>query len=80
MKRKRLTRNSPHSQTPMTPDELRAKLGMTPGQLLTNTNGQLADILEVRGQTVILGIIDTGKTVEVPLCFVVKEKPNLSTN
>ncbi len=55
---------------------LRKHLGMDEGQLLTNSNGEMADIISVvDGKTVILGIVSTGQQLEVPLENFYKEDP-----
>lgn len=58
--------------------ELREKLGLKEGQLLTNTAGELADILAVNGDTVTLGVLSLTKPIEVPLDHLLRSAPKKS--
>jgi hypothetical protein len=46
-------------------NELKKKIGLKKGQLLTCGSGILADLLDVRNNVAYLGILATGKVVEV---------------
>jgi len=52
--------------------ELRSKLGLKRGQLLTNSDGQLADLLDVKGDKAILGILSQRNPIEVPIKNLIK--------
>lgn len=61
---------------PKTVEELRQWLELSPGQLLTNSVGQHADILSVNSNgTVNLGVLNTGKIVCVPLAHILPHAP-----
>lgn len=47
--------------------ELRDKLGLKDGQLLRNEAGELADILAINGDMVLLGVLSKAKPIEVPI-------------
>jgi len=47
----------------MTEEELREKCGMKKGELI-DTNIGLLDILGVRGDTALIGVLATGKIIE----------------
>ncbi len=47
--------------------ELKDKLGMTPGDLLTSTSGREGDLLDVQGDFAIVGVIATGEVLAVPI-------------
>jgi hypothetical protein len=51
----------------MTTDELKAKLGLRPDQLLRSEDGFLGDILAVEGELVVIGILATGRTEKIPI-------------
>jgi hypothetical protein len=51
----------------MSVDELRTHLGLEEGQLLTNDSGELADILEIEGEYVWLGVLSRRDPIKVPL-------------
>jgi hypothetical protein len=57
----------------MTLQEVKEQLGLKPGELLQNLRGQVADLLEVQGENAVLGVLDTGKTIQVPLGMLVKD-------
>lgn len=63
----------------MTTDELRKKLGLKPTELLTNHAGMTADLLEVKGDIAVLGVLDTGRIIEVPISQLVRTRSEAKT-
>ena len=59
----------------MTVQELRDKLHMTSGQLLTCASGLTADILGIKDDKVILVVLHTGKQIEVPINCLLPRSP-----
>jgi len=55
--------------------ELRAKIGLEDGQLLTNANGEHADILAVDDTHVTLGVLERRDPIRVPIENLVSKKP-----
>ena len=51
----------------MSVEEVRKKMGLSPGQLLRNPSGFTGDLLTVEGEFAIIGVLETGKTQKVPL-------------
>ena len=60
--------------------ELKAHLGMKPDGLLQSTNGELADILDVKDGRVLLGILSRRDPVWVPLSDFRSSDPRKSGN
>lgn len=51
----------------LTVKDLKKRLGLKPGKLLTNSDGEQADILEIDGDHVLLGVLTRKYVIRVPL-------------
>lgn len=57
-------------------EKLRADIGLKNGELLTNSSGEVADILSVDGDTVTLGVVSSGRVIQVPRENILPKKPD----